>query len=122
MKSGSAGTFLSAASHSSGSSITGSSTTLFPERRIRTLSPLKRNSCGSRTAWLLPLRNNLANWLIFDSKSGVYTYYIYWSSASERLDSDRSFVHHSHSPPPCPSTASLPLGPQHHLSSPSPAN
>jgi len=34
--------------------------TASPSRRIDTSSPSNRNSLGSRTAWLLPFRNNLA--------------------------------------------------------------
>src|SRR5262249_35407925 len=38
----------------------GSRTTALPTRRMRTRSPLKRNSFGRRTAWLRPLRKSLA--------------------------------------------------------------
>src|SRR5579859_1788262 len=49
-----------AANHSLGSEIIGSSKTPSGTRRTRTLSPSKRNSRGSRTAWLRPFRNNFA--------------------------------------------------------------
>src|SRR5438132_6951341 len=40
--------------------LSGSRMTASPSRRIDSSSPSNRNSLGSRTAWLLPFRNNLA--------------------------------------------------------------
>src|SRR5437588_325998 len=53
-----------AANHSLGSVIIGSSSTPSGTRRTRTVSPSNRNSRGSRTAWLRPLRNSLATPLL----------------------------------------------------------
>src|SRR6266702_1836528 len=53
--------------HSFTSVTLGSSRTPFPTFRIRTSSPSNRNSFGKRTAWLRPLRNNLAVVLISPS-------------------------------------------------------
>src|ERR1019366_6729926 len=50
----------SSANHSPGSAISGSRRTPSASRRTRTWLPSKRNSRGSRTAWLRPLRNSLA--------------------------------------------------------------
>src|SRR5258706_7369367 len=46
--------------HSLVSSMIGSSSTPRPTRRMRTRSPSKRNSRGSRTAWLRPFWKSLA--------------------------------------------------------------
>jgi hypothetical protein len=48
------------ANHSLTSEIRGLSTAASPTRRTRTCLPSNRNSCGSRTAWLRPLRKSLA--------------------------------------------------------------
>src|ERR1017187_10135012 len=50
----------SAANHSPASEISGSRRSPSASRRTRTWLPSKRNSRGSRTAWLRPLRNSLA--------------------------------------------------------------
>src|SRR5467141_4879696 len=73
-----------AANHSLGSEIIGSSSTPSGTRRTRTASPSKRNSRGSRTAWLRPLRNNFATPLLAIGAllSMVYTMNLYqWQEA-----------------------------------------
>src|SRR5450755_3212107 len=50
----------SSSNHRAVSGISGSRSTPCATRRMRTRSPSKRNSRGSRTAWLRPFWNNLA--------------------------------------------------------------
>src|SRR5487761_917778 len=60
----------------------GRSTTALPTRLISTSAPAKRNSFGSRTAWLSPFLNNLAVFTITTSVSSIYIVNIY---SSQRL-------------------------------------
>src|SRR5260370_9354399 len=63
-----------AGNHPLGSEIIGSSRTPSGTRRTRTASPSKRNSRGSRTAWLRPFLKNLATPLLpmVASNDGIY--------------------------------------------------
>src|SRR6266852_3589185 len=73
-----------AANHFAVSEIIGSSRRPSGTRRTRTASPSKRNSFGSRTAWLRPLRNNFATPLLAIGAllSMVYTMNLYqWQEA-----------------------------------------
>jgi hypothetical protein len=69
----------SSANHLATSGINVSSRTPSGTRRTRTLSPSNRNSRGSRTAWLRPLRNSFATPLLSTGhqRSRVYTINLY---------------------------------------------
>ena len=68
----------------------GSSTTASPSLRMRTSSPWKRNSCGRRTAWLLPLRKELSglgHGVAFRDAIYMISIYSYNTSAHDSIPS-----------------------------------
>src|SRR5882757_2715571 len=73
MKSG--GNFSRLSSNVSQDRALGSNTTAFPTRLMNTSSPEKRNSLGSRTAWLSPFLNSFADFIEFHSLH-IYLKYI----------------------------------------------
>src|SRR5579863_7419299 len=92
----------SSANHSRGSEISGSSKTPSGTTRIRTSWPSKRNSRGSLTAWLRPLRKSLAIPLLaigrFASIIGIYHKSISNAIAFSAVTANQKWTEHAAPP------------------------